>query len=83
MTAALGCGTRKVTPEVVVQLLDHPRFQKVRPTLSTMEPMSADAVAAETSLRFGKTQQVSPLVLLGTGALYLAIFADFYLRFLS
>lgn len=83
MTAALGCAPRQVTPGVVVQLLDHPRFQKVRPTRTAPEPMSVDAVVAKTSGRLGKTKQVSPLVLLGTGALYLAIFADFYLRFLS
>lgn len=83
MTVALGCASLNTTPEVVVRLLDHPRFQQVRPTFTAMEPEPAGTVATKAYRRFGKSKHVSPLVLIGTGALYLAIFADLYLRFLS
>ena len=83
MTVAVGCASQPVTPEVVVKLLDHPKFQQMRPIRGAVEPVSADPIATRSHRRFGETKHVSPLVLIGTGALYLAILADLYLRFLS
>ena len=83
MTIAVGCASRPVTPEVVVRLLDHPRFQLMRPIRFAMEPVSTDPIATRSHRGLGKTKHVPPLVLIGTGALNLAILADLYLRFLS
>ena len=82
MTVAVGCAYQPVTPEVVVRLLDHPKFQQLGPARA-MEPVSANPDATRTHNGLRKEKHVSPLVLIGTGALYLAILADLYLRFLS
>ena len=82
MTVAVGCASQPVTPEVVVRLLDHPRFQQLGPARA-MEPVPANPAATRTRRGLRKTKHVSPLVLIGTGALNLAILADLYLRFLS
>ena len=83
MTVAVGCPQRPATPQVVVQLLDHPKFHQVRPVRRAEEPMTINSITARSHQGSGKTKHVSPLVLIGIGALYLAILGDLYLRFLS
>ena len=83
MTTAQAFASRDVEPAVVVRLLDHPGFRTARPACVAPKSEPSDAFAGRIRRSLGDTKRVSPLAALGIGALYLAIFADIYMRFLS
>mgnify|MGYP001818183889 CR=1 FL=1 len=83
MAIALGCAPRDVTSEVVVRLLDHPRFKDVEPRCVAIAPKTARGSCTPSHRKLTSVKRVSPIVLIGLAGIYVTIIVDVYLRFLS